>query len=47
MSKNQKIIVGAIGVAAVAAGVGAFASGGGGGGGGSDGRRANQPLFPP
>jgi hypothetical protein len=34
MSKNQKIIVGAIGVVAVAAGVGALAGGGGGGGGG-------------
>ena len=34
MSRNQKIIVGAIGVVAVAAGVGAFAGGGGGGGGG-------------
>ncbi len=37
MSRNQKIIVGAIAVAAIAAGVGAFAGGGGGGGGGSDG----------
>ena len=34
MSKTQKIIVGAIGVVAVAAGIGAIAGGGGGGGGG-------------
>jgi hypothetical protein len=34
MSKNRKIILGAIGVAAVAVGVGALAGGGGGGGGG-------------
>ena len=34
MSRNQKIIVGAIAVAAVAVGVGALAGGGGGGGGG-------------
>lgn len=47
MSRNQKIIVGAIGVAAVAAGVGAFAGGGGGGGGGgSDGGGSISPSSP-
>jgi len=45
MSKNQKIIVGVIGAAAVAAGVGAFA-GGGGGGGGSDGGGSVSPSSP-
>jgi len=37
MSDNRKIILGAIGVAAVAVGVGALAGGGGGGGGGGSG----------
>jgi hypothetical protein len=37
MTERTKIILGAIGVAAVAVGVGALAGGGGGGGGGSDG----------
>jgi hypothetical protein len=47
MSKNQKIIVGAIGVVAVAAGVGALAGGGGGGGGGgSDGDGSISPSSP-
>jgi len=47
MSKNQKIILGAIGVVAVAAGVGALAGGGGGGGGGgSDGGGSISPSSP-
>ena len=45
MSKNQKIILGAIGVAAVAVGIGALA-GGGGGGGGSDGGGSISPSSP-
>jgi hypothetical protein len=47
MSKNRKIILGAIGVVAVAAGVGALAGGGGGGGGGgSDGDGSISPSSP-
>jgi hypothetical protein len=47
MSKNRKIILGAIGVVAVAAGVGALAGGGGGGGGGgSDGGGPISPSSP-
>ena len=46
MSRNQKIIVGAIAVAAVAAGVGAFAGGGGGGGGGGDDGGSISPSSP-
>ena len=46
MSKNRKIILGAIGVAVVAVGVGALAGGGGGGGGGSDGGGPISPSSP-
>ena len=46
MSRNQKIIVGAIAVAAIAAGVGAFAGGGGGGGGGGDDGGSISPSSP-
>ena len=46
LSKNRKMILGAIGAAAVAVGVGALAGGGGGGGGGSDGGGSISPSSP-
>ena len=46
MSKNTKIIVGVVGAAAVAGGLGALAGGGGGGGGGSDGGGTVSPSSP-